>query len=272
MSRKRAKGWLTLIEREAELDRNAACGFAFDLGREEATRARESMLVAMDRWLELGKCLADVSDKALKAEAKRRGMAVVTMGVSGRLTGLTIHEGSRDVTLEGFNFRDEAGDPPMFNLTATELARDHSDQVMRIARDREMDNYAAQMRASYEAQMIYGSPHQALRQAWVPPLSISGGPCGHFNVELQPPRWRPEAVAAEYVCVDCSTVLPGRPVWWRVGPTDHGINGTGAELLQEIGDAVNRGAVRCPVMGAFRGGQCQLMPGHEGDHAFEVTR
>ncbi len=31
MSR-RKKGWLTFIEREAELDRNIACGWAFDLG------------------------------------------------------------------------------------------------------------------------------------------------------------------------------------------------------------------------------------------------
>ncbi len=45
----------------------------FDLGRKEATRAREAMLVEMDRWLERGKILADVSDAALEKECHRRG-------------------------------------------------------------------------------------------------------------------------------------------------------------------------------------------------------
>ena len=49
--------------------------FAFDLGRDEDARARVSMLVHMDRWLEQGKQLADVSDEALGMEVRRRQAA-----------------------------------------------------------------------------------------------------------------------------------------------------------------------------------------------------
>ncbi len=52
-----------------------ACGFAFDLGREEATRARQNALVEADRWLEEGRQLAGVSDAALKTEIERRRWA-----------------------------------------------------------------------------------------------------------------------------------------------------------------------------------------------------
>ncbi len=64
-----------MSRRGPKRDIQEAMGFAFDMGREEATRAREAMLVEMDRWLERGKILADVSDEALKAEIERRRWA-----------------------------------------------------------------------------------------------------------------------------------------------------------------------------------------------------
>ncbi len=54
------------------LNVNVACAFAFDLGMNEAKRARENALVEADRWLEQGEHLAEVSDKALTGELMRR--------------------------------------------------------------------------------------------------------------------------------------------------------------------------------------------------------
>lgn len=78
-----------------------ACGWAFDLGREEAQRADDAARVRLDWWLEHEKHLADVSSKAMVEEilARCAKAPAVRRAIIRRLEELPMPDGATLPTL-----------------------------------------------------------------------------------------------------------------------------------------------------------------------------